>query len=157
MKIYACALTHNYSQQHGSIVTKKQKQLKNPSPGERPTKMWAEQTVGNYSTTWGNEVLTHTTTRMKTRLHERTWSQRIVQRVIPLIWNLRIDSSLETKSQLVCLGLRGRWKEEGATDRYWEYSKIGSCWLSIFIILILELKYRRLAMCFVYNGWLTYI
>lgn len=120
-------LTHNYSQQHGSIVTKKQKQLKNPSPGERPTKMWR-------SKQWeiiqphGNEVLTHTTTRMKTRLHERTWSQKDRTACDPTYMKPQNRQfSRDQKPASACLGLRGRWKEEGATDRYWEYSKISSC------------------------------
>lgn len=102
MKIYACAKAYTQlftaAWQH---CNQKTETAQESITWWKAKKNVAEQTMGNYSITWGNEVLTHTATRRETRLHERTWSQRIVQRVIPLIWNLRIDSSLETKSQLV--------------------------------------------------------
>ena len=102
MKIYARAKAHTQlfrtARQH---CNQKAETAQVSITWWKANKNVAEQTMGYYSTTWRNEVLIHTTTRMKTRLHERTWSQRVMQRVTPLIWNLRIDSSLETKGQLV--------------------------------------------------------
>ena len=62
-------------------------------------------------------------------LHERIWSHGIIQHVIPLICNIIFNIqnrqfSRDQKPVSTCLGLRGRWKQEGDTDWYWEYLKI---------------------------------